>query len=66
MKHAYSAHKKEKDTDIEQDFEQEKEGRNVQTQITWPYQTACIEGTGGPRIKRIIAHHARVRFSHTR
>jgi hypothetical protein len=30
--HSHSAHKKEKDTDIEQDFEQEKEGRNVQIQ----------------------------------
>jgi hypothetical protein len=40
IKHAHSAHKKEKVTDIEQDFEQEKEGRNVQTQI--PFQNKNI------------------------
>ena len=32
MKHAHSAHKKEKVTDIEQDFEQKTEGRNVEIQ----------------------------------
>ena len=43
MKHAHSAHKKEKDTDFEQEFEQEKEGRNVQTQIG-PFQNKNING----------------------
>jgi len=41
MKHAHSAHK----TDFEQDFEQEKEGRNVQTQPQiGPFQNKNING----------------------